>query len=249
VPVSPSVTSVDDSLIVESGGTAISASILGGGEQISGTDISGTLTSHGFQGVSSGGLASATFVDDGAVQTIQRTGSASAVLVAKGGTELVACDGTAHATTVTTGGFVAVSAGGTATFLTLSSGGTAVLTGANANGSTYIGLAKQLTVSSGGYAVVSNDGMIAGGTIDAGGIALALQGATLEDVTVESGGHLIETPGASIVSASGVVISKGVALVENGNFASSFAVGAVDLNLGSGGTAFILDGGSVHQLR
>jgi autotransporter passenger strand-loop-strand repeat protein len=242
-PVSPSATNAGSSLLVLSGGTALSASIIGGTETISGTDIRGTLMSHGFEGISSGGLADGTLVEDGAVQTVLNQGVATGAHVTASGSQLVSAGATVADTLVDSGGFQAVSGLGTAIQGTIANAGTLVLEGYDPSSGQAV--AQDLSVSSGGFAVVSAYGVIDGGTIASGGIVFALSNGTVSGVDVAPGGYLIAAPGATVsVTQGSTVISTGILVIQGTDAVTRYAPTAASLDLGSGGQAFILPQGT-----
>jgi autotransporter passenger strand-loop-strand repeat protein len=239
--VTPAVTSAGDSLIVLSGATALSASVLGGTERIDGTDQGGTVTQHGFQGVSSGGMAISATIEQSATQTVLSGGSAVDTVLTSGGYQLVSFGGTVSDTLVGSNGFEVIS-GGSAFGTTVTSAGAVVLSGfTNANG-----VVDSLTVDSGGMAVISANGLVDGGAIGSGGVIFALSGSTVSDLDIASGGDLIEEPGATVakISGAGIVINSGVAVVQASTGVVFQARTADGLSLGSGAQALVLPHGT-----
>jgi autotransporter passenger strand-loop-strand repeat protein len=227
-PVSPGVTGVGDYLIVAAGGTALAATIAGGTEDLFGVDSGTTLGRQGFQGISSGGTAIATTVDDGATETLRQGGTALGAAIGLSGFQVVSSGGVASGTVLSAGGFQTVSETGLAADTTLLSGGTEVIDGYSGYGGTLHGSSTGLTVASGGQAIVSPQGVLTSATVSSGGLLLAYSGSTVSGVTVETGGTLIAAPGAIVDGASGApIISTGIAVL-------------------SGGAVLVLPGGAVQ---
>jgi autotransporter passenger strand-loop-strand repeat protein len=239
--VTPAVTSAGDSLIVESGATALSASVLGGTERIDGTDRGATVTQHGFQGISSGGMAIGAIIEQSATQTVQPGGTAVDTTLTSGGYQIVSFGGTVSDTLVGSNSFEVIS-GGSAFDTTVTSAGLVVLDGfSNANG-----VIDSLTVDTGGMAVISANGLVDGGVIGSGGVIFALSGSTISGLSIARGGDLIEEPGAtaSKISGAGLVINSGVAVVQASSGVVDHARVANDLSLGSGAQVLVLPNGT-----
>ncbi len=239
--VTPAVTSVGDSLVVLSGATALSASILGGTERIDGTDQGATVTQHGFQGVSSGGTAISATIEQGATQTLLPGGIAVDTTLASSGYQIVSFGATASDTLVGSSSFETIS-GGSAIGMTVTTGGTVVLSGfSNANG-----VIDGLTVDTGGTAVISAFGIVDGGVVDSGGVIFALSGSTVSGIGIAGAGYLIEEPGATVkaISGAGTVLSAGVVVTQASTGVVFQAPVAESLALGSGAQSLVLANGT-----
>jgi autotransporter passenger strand-loop-strand repeat protein len=242
-PVSPGATGAGESLLVLSGGTALSAAIIGGTETIDGTDSSGTVTAHGVQGVYAGGLAVGTVVDDEAVQTVLAGGSAQDADVTASGTQLVWAGGSVQDSLVDSGGFAWIFSTGSTRDGTIANGGTLALEGLG-NG-TGQAIAQDMSVQSGGFVVVSSDGAMDGGTIASGGIVFALSNGTVSGMDVASGGYLVAAPGAMVSNdTGGTVVATGILVLQGTEAVTLSAPTTATLDLGSGAQAFILPQGT-----
>jgi antigen 43 len=237
-PVSPSATGVGDSLLVLSGGTALSASILGGTETIDGTDSQGTVTSHGVAGIYAGGLAIGTLIEDRAVQTVQPGGSARDATITGSGWQIVSAGASVQGSLVESGGFEAVSGLGITLDGTIAQGGTLALQGypPYSGHPAAPGIAQNLSVLSGGFAVVSADGVIDGGTIANGGIVFALSNGAVTGVDIAASGYLVAIPGSFLSGDTGPVVSTGILMTQGTDAViNGFAPGdIIDLRTVSG---------------
>jgi autotransporter passenger strand-loop-strand repeat protein len=245
-PVSPSATGVGDSLLVLSGGTALSASILGGTETIDGTDSQGTVTSHGVAGIYAGGLAIGTLIEDRAVQTVQPGGSARDATITGSGWQIVSAGASVQGSLVESGGFEAVSGLGITLDGTIAQGGTLALQGypPYSGHPAAPGIAQNLSVLSGGFAVVSADGVIDGGTIANGGIVFALSNGAVTGVDIAASGYLVAIPGSFLSGDTGPVVSTGILMTQGTDAVTSAASTTASLAAGSGAQAFILPQGT-----
>jgi autotransporter passenger strand-loop-strand repeat protein len=228
-------------LVLGSGGTTISAAVSGGGTMIvsaggvaidtlsagaavlsvtnlitSGQTISGvTVGSSSLLDVGAGGLALATTVIGGGVETVSSGGTVSGIVVSSGATLDVLGGGSATSTIVDSGGTFIVLAGGTATSFVVSSGGQAtvkqvvsdsqVSSGlvADAVTSVYVlsgGVTSGTTVASGGTEVVSSLGRDVGTVVSAGGYDL-ISGASVDAVV--SGVAMIQGGETSALTIAG----------------------------------------------
>ena len=247
-PVMPPVTSAGDGLIVEAGGVALSAQILGGAEQVFGADISGIVSSHGFEGISSGGVAVYTTIEDAGVQSVTYDGLAFSATVKNGGFQVLSAGGVSEDTGVSASGFEILSAGGTAIGTTVSSGGTALFTGKTSgrgsNMSTISAAVSSLTVESGGWAIASHYTVISTATIESGGILILQSNSSVADLSVASGGFVIAEPGSTVLATKrSDVISTGIAAIGPNGTVSTYAAGPETLIQSSSSQIIVLSGG------
>ncbi|MCB8874534.1 Hint domain-containing protein [Acidisoma silvae] len=238
--VTPATIRAGDVLVVDSGGTALSALISGGSEQLFGVDLDATVTGGGFQAISSGGIASGTVVSSGGFELVSAGGTAISTTVLAG--LLIAQSGsTVSALSVASGGYAIIEPGGAATV----TAGSAISTGAvviDADGSVG-SLAVGQTVASGAQVLVLTDGVASGGTLLPGASEEIFTGGQAQDVTVDSSiqvvnagavaiGSVLENGGVQYVFSSGTAIST---TVLNGYSIVDSAGIARDTKVGSGG--------------
>jgi len=169
----------------------------------------------------SGGTASGVTVGSGGTAVMYAGGTDEQSTIFKGGTDIVSSGGVDIGTFVNSGGTEIVSAGGLASNTTVSSGGVQVV----ASG----GTADPTVIASGGTEVISAHGTDLGAQIS-GGVQIVLGVAS--GATVFSGAQIIRTGG----TADSTLISGGSAVVNAGGT-------ALDVTIGSAGTALILSGG------
>jgi autotransporter passenger strand-loop-strand repeat protein len=183
-------------LAVMSGGTAISATLQGGGsETVYGLDLNATI-STGVQTVSSGGTASGTTIDSGGSQYISSGGYAVGDVVSSGGAQIVYSGGTANGTFVSSGGTQNVSSGGTVSASTVGNGGVeTVSSGGTATGVVVLSGGKQLVygsatstgIGSGGEQDVYSGGSAGGTLLSGGGLQDILAGGSVASTTIAGG--------------------------------------------------------------
>ncbi len=207
--------------VVESGGTATGATILGGGTQeLHGGLASGTKISNGgVQEISSGAVATVTntTIFGGGTQYVH-AGSASSTTIS-GGTQVVNSSGTlAVGTTIDDGGVQQLSFFASAVSTTLTSGGLQYILTA--------GTASNTTVSSGGRQNIAPSAFAFGTVVNGG--QQNLLGGIANGTTINAFG-LQEVSSGSAASGSGFIYAFGTAIATN-----------VD----SGGEQFVDSGGS-----
>jgi len=187
---------------VESGGTAVSATVSSGGSQVVSTHgtASGTIiVSNGLETISSGGTAIATTVSNGGHEAVSSGGVADATVISSGGTLGVVRGGTASGTTVLNGGHEIVSSGGFEAVATLNGSGTLeVSSGGTVSGIDFgiIGGTLQLDslVAFGG----TISGFQLGDDIDLRGLAFTSGKDTLSWSQSGTSGTLTVTSGAKV---------------------------------------------------
>jgi autotransporter passenger strand-loop-strand repeat protein len=225
---------------VSSGGTATFTVISPGGSQsVIGTASSATVSSGGYEAVSSGGHAEETMIDSGGLVAIMSSGEADFATISSGGVMLVYSGGIASSATISNGGTLIVLPGGIASG-TL--GGTVVT--------------ANVEVLSNGMVLSASGGLVSGyiasggGAIEeifSGGAALSSQIDDEADEIVFSGGIASDTQvdfATEIVSSGGLAISTNLVLggggeqiVSSGGTASDTQVNFFTFMLVTGGTA------------
>ncbi len=226
---------ISDNAVVDTGGIQLlydgataSGTVFSGGGQalISGAERdNATLTTTGLDLliVSSGGVASGTFVSAGATLSLLGGGTIAATTYL-GGTEVLAAGAVEETATIAAGGLAVqillsggqtayevitaggrqiVSSGGTSIDTTVAAGGTlSLIGGADAN------LAGQTTVESGGVIIVESGGF-SSAYISAGGVEIISSGGGASSY-VRSGGTEIVSSGGNVdggnISAGGTLI-------------------------------------------
>jgi autotransporter passenger strand-loop-strand repeat protein len=249
-PVSPEITGLGDYLVVLSGGTALSAAIAGGTEELFGVDSNTTLGQQGFQGISSGGTAVGTTVAEGATETVRTGGTALHATIGTSGFQIVSSGGLAQGTVLSSGGYQIVSARGVALSTTIAAGGTEILYGSDGQGRRETVVATQITVARGGTAIVSAQSLLTSADIASGGVVFAYSGGTVSGVEVTAGGYLVAAPGATLTAISGApVISTGIVVTEPASGVAAYPAGAAALSLSGGGETLVLSGGTLQDGR
>ena len=221
---------------VHSGGSAVSAAILGGSQMItSGGRATASIVAGGVMLVSAGGSATAPAI--GTLGTVRLSGGYCSAATMTDGQLVISSGGSASATTAT-GGTVTVSAGGVATGGTIAGGGALTVTGGSAaqmtlnnsatNGMTGGAILTSMTFQSGAVAMMSTtcyNARIVGPNV-------YCNAASIDYDTIVSSGTLWTQVGGSSVRT---VISGG---------AQRVAGVATDTIVSSGGTLVVLSGGS-----
>jgi autotransporter passenger strand-loop-strand repeat protein len=205
---------------VLSGGVAIATVVGGGGTQdVFGTAISSTVSGGGLQTVLAGGVASATLVGSDAEQVVSAGGVAIGDVVSGVG------DGYSD-------GAVVVLSGGVISGTALTGGQAEVASG---------GSAVSTTVGSGGALSGTSGGVISGATVLSGGTVYAYAGATATGVNVSAGGLFVS---AGVVALGGTL--SGADLVTTGR-SEVVSTGAVlsGVTVTYGGTLYVDSGGLV----
>lgn len=218
-----------DGMQIIDGGTAIGATIVGGGAQniLSGMASATTIRGGGIQNVSSG-TVSATTISSGGAQNVSG-GIVNVTTVSSGGSQQVSSGCAVTATTVGSCGLLKIAAGGTATDITLNPGyylnadtsatlaaGSVTISGGTATKITMTGDDNEdslLTVLSGGIAIsttLGSNGLLgvaAGGTALStiayfGGSVAVQSGGTVNGAEIHGAACLFPEPGARIISAT-----------------------------------------------
>jgi fibronectin-binding autotransporter adhesin len=205
-----------DTLIVESGGTAINTTVdkAGGGFtgyfiDGGGVDISATINSGGVQEAKKG------------PQTGTPGGTAIGATVNKGGEQLVDFGGTAIGTIV----YGYQQADGSATGATIYSGGTQLV---------QLGTANNTTVNSGGLQYINiAKGKATGTTLNSGGHQI-VAGGTASDIVAE------------VVNGGYLDVEKGASPGDSGGSVTIIGTGLLDIGTGrtGSGSVFVTDSGS-----
>ena len=233
------------SLLVEAGGTAISANITAGTEMISGVDSGAVVTEHGFQVLFPGGLAVGGSISSDAWQVIHRGAESLSATVANGGSQFVSSGGLASAAHIASGGAQILIDGGTAIDTIIDQGAYETING-NWSGMSTTTLASGSTVHSGGLIGVDTYGRLADVSLRSGGVVLVQSGGIVSGGSIESGGYLIMTPGAVVTDmpAGAAIVQSGVVVIQS--FADvALQSSSLSQNLGSGVEELVLPGGVV----
>ena len=217
------------------------------------------MSSGGSAVVSSGGVASASFVVGGGVEVVDKHGKMHDTTVGSGGSAFLSSGGSGTSTTLS-GGFGAVF-GGTADGTTVQKGGTEF--------TAHSGTASGTSVGSGGAEYASATGALSGTRVDGGfdavygGAATSSQVVSGAEYVADGGvasGAVVGSGGIEYVYASGsayntTVDRGGAAVASSGGLLSGTALhaggtetiysgGVADATVvGSGGTEFVLAGG------
>jgi autotransporter passenger strand-loop-strand repeat protein len=238
--------------IVNSGGSALNATVSSGGNEYVRSDghTTGAIVDGGVQVVESAGLASATRVDGG--HLVVGPGGSAYDATVDGGDALI--EGFGSSATINSGGLEVIEPGayslggfwGSSWGDTLNGGIQIVFGGASA----YYGEATSTTVNGGGTQVVWS-ASVSGTTVNSGSFEFVVSGGSALDSTINSGGtEYVEWLGSTyqdsifgteIVSSAYVeftsVGSGGQLVVDNAGSASATEVY-------QGGTIFVESGGS-----
>ncbi|MCB8875445.1 Hint domain-containing protein [Acidisoma silvae] len=233
------------SLLVEAGGTAISAKITAGTEVISGVDSGAVVTEHGFQVLSSGGLAVGGSVSSDAWQVIHRGAESLSTTIAGGGSQFVSSGGLASAAHIASGGAQILIDEGSAIDTVIDQGAYEAING-NWSGMSTTTVASGSTVHSGGLIGVDTYGTLADVSLRSGGVVLVQSGGIVSGGSIESGGYLIMTPGAVVTDmpAGAAIVQSGIVVIQS---FSDVALQSSSLSqdLGSGVEELVLPGGVV----
>ena len=233
--------------VVSSGGTAVSATLSGGIQDVYGLATATTVESGGLEIVESGGTASGTVVQAGGTLELLGGAVTPGFKINSGGVLEIVAGYTLRGYQVAPGVTLDVSSGGTASGATVLSGGTLELLGGavtsgftlDAGGFLEIGSGYGLSgyqVASGVTVEVASGGTASGVTVLSGGTLELLGGAVAQSFSVNPGGILEVASGYGL---SGYEVSTGVTLeVASGGTASASKID-------SGGTAIVLSGGSI----
>jgi len=215
------------------------------------------ILSGGTAYVSSGGVASATTVDDFGNQYVLSGGNAFGTVINNGGNEIVSSDGITSNATVHSGGVELVSGTADGTRIDggieiLSSGGFASNTIINSGGVEEVGftdISSATTVNSGGMMVV-DAGFAFKTTVQNHAVAIVGNIGNADGVTVDSGGYLIVLPSGVVsgVKGGGTVISSGVVLVQPGATVTVEPDTLRQLDV-ENSTLYLLTGGTISNTR
>ena len=252
-----------DTLIVSSGGTAISITLSGyytaGTEILFGVDSGAIIVAGGSQTISSGGIASNVVVSGGS-QTLFSGGVASNTRVIAG-TETISAGGLAFNTNIGGGARANVQAGGVASGLTIASAGYAYVSGQVLgtvldNGTLYYlaGSLLPATLSGSGTIVAGSGTLLLQSTntfsgaylVSSGGALELASGVSLGNATLSMGsGATVRFDGAPLTST----IISGFAVTDRIDLASVvFSSGATARTIG-GGLVAISEGGTVYDVQ
>ena len=205
-----------------SGGSAVSAGVASGGQQIvrsGGTVISAAVLGQNL--VSAGGVTSMVLTTSGGVQTVFASGTATSSFVAVAGRLVLSAGGTASAAQVTSGGMVTVTSGGIVSGNIIANGGVQVVSAGAVDSNTQV-------TDNGIERVMA--GAVASRTvlIYSGGVTVSSGGTTS---TVAGGFQLVSSGGSAVQTQN----SGGTLRVLDGGTAISAAIGSQEI-VYAGGT-------------
>jgi autotransporter passenger strand-loop-strand repeat protein len=243
VDISAALESASTLQIVESGGTAIEATLQSGFQAVSagGTALDTHISRVGLVAVYSGGIASGVTVSSGGTALVSSGGVDIGMTLSSGGNEQVAAGGTMIRNSVETGATELVSSGGTFISTIVTPGGAQrVISG---------GTAIDTTISRGGTETILSGGTAIGLVVSSGGTMIISSGGVASSVQLLSGfGTGIVLSGGTAI---GMVLSGGTAQLSSGAVTSLTSLGlggAIDdraLSYVAGGTATLNSGTDV----
>ncbi|GBR68732.1 hypothetical protein AA103587_0957 [Gluconobacter kanchanaburiensis NBRC 103587] len=216
--------------MIEPGGTTIDITVSSGGfEYVSsggGTTIGTIISSGGVEEVCWASIASATIITDGGKQLVDLMGTTSGTVISSGGFEIVSADGNATGTTVMSGGTL-IDYGGNVASATIDSGGTLIVTtGRNASYTANVGavvISADIIVKSAGSLISAMDSTsLSGFAVASGEVLQVYSGGTIDGTVINSGGEDIVLSGGK--ASNTVVGSGGIEYVSWGGVASGTTV-------------------------
>lgn len=164
------------------GGSACDTTIKNGVQYVEGRVSNTTVSSGGWQLVSSGGTATSTTISNGGLQSTCIGGITKYTTVFSGGSQHVA--GQTSSSTISKGGLQRILYGGSAVNTFISSGGTQSISGK----------AMSTEINSGGIQLVNSSGAVTSTLIQSGGSQLVSSGGSTTN-TILSGGTLLIASG------------------------------------------------------